>query len=101
MSVAHLFCIIERYAPCVILVLTFSSSLPFFELMSAPKSPQGYFSASFLVVRGHFAKGTVRCRKKCMKSSDKDAGWYRTEMGENVMLVVHFIPETISMNYEF
>jgi len=36
-----------------------------------------------------------------MKSSDKDAGWYPTEMGENVMLVVHFIPETIPRNYEF
>jgi len=64
MSVAHLFCIIECYAPCVILVLTFSSSLPFFELVSAPKSPQGYFSASFLVVRGHFAKGTVTMQEE-------------------------------------
>ena len=36
-----------------------------------------------------------------MKSSDKDAGWYPTEMGENVMLVVHFIPETIPWTTNF
>lgn len=59
MSVAHLFCIIERYASCVILVLTFSSSLQFFELVPARKSPQGHFSASFHVVQEHFAKGMV------------------------------------------
>ena len=36
-----------------------------------------------------------------MESSDKDAGWYPTEMAGNFMLVAHFIPETIPLNYEF
>jgi hypothetical protein len=38
--------------------------LQFFELLPAPKSPQGYFSASFLVVREHFAKGMVSMQEE-------------------------------------